>query len=176
MIRCYITDRHRADVIASAARAVAGGVDYIQIREKDLSARELLELTCRVRDLAAGSGTRVLVNDRLDIVLAARVDGVHLPSNGIPPDRVRPHVAILGVSTHSLEEAIAAETARADYIIFGPIFETPGKRPVGLQALRAVTSAIRIPVLGIGGIDSLNAGLVVEAGAAGFAAIRGFQS
>ena len=175
MIRCYVTDSRQGDVMAASRRAIAGGVDYIQVREKDLSGRDLFDLVCRVRDLAAGSATRVLVNDRLDIALAAGLDGVHLPANGLPADRVRPFVSILGVSTHTLEEALAAEKARANFIILGPIFETPGKHAAGLDILRRVTSVVHIPVLAIGGITQTNTSLVIDAGAAGIAAIRLFQ-
>src|SRR3954468_2208885 len=107
MIRYYVTDRRSSDVISCAARAVRDGVDMIQVREKDLSARELFDLVCRIRDLAAGSQTRILVNDRIDIALAAGIDGVHLPSDGVPAEEARALVKILGISTHSLEEAIA---------------------------------------------------------------------
>ena len=175
MIRCYVTDRRQGDVVRCAEQALSQGVDLIQIREKDLSTRELLMLTCRIRDLAAGTTTRVLVNDRLDVALAAGIDGVHLPANSLPAGRVRPLVSILGVSTHCLEEAIDAERARVDFVIFGPVFETPGKRAVGVEALRRVTSAVRVPVLAIGGIQPSNADLVMQAGAAGFAAIRMFS-
>src|SRR5438270_2748203 len=133
MIRCYVTDRHHGDVLASAARAIREHVDMIQIREKDLAGRELFALVCRVRDLALSTSTRILVNDRLDIAIAAGVDGVHLPSNGLPAALVRPLVKHLGISVHTLEEALAAEAARADFIVFGPIFETPGKRAVGVE-------------------------------------------
>src|SRR2546430_7547044 len=105
MIRYYVTDRRHGDVLASAARAVRDGVEMIQVREKDLSARELLDLVCRIRDLAAGTKTRILVNDRLDVALSAGIDGVHLPSDGLPAGRVRPLINLLGVSTHSVEEA-----------------------------------------------------------------------
>src|SRR5205809_4262139 len=132
MIRYYVTDRRQANVLESAGRAIAGGVDMIQVREKDLPARELFELVCKVRDLAAGTKTRILVNDRLDVALAAGIDGVHLPGNGLPPDRVRRYVKLLGVSTHTVEEALAAEQAGADFIVFGPIFDSPGKNAVGL--------------------------------------------
>ena len=176
MIRCYVTDRCHGDVMAAVRNAVANGVDYIQVREKDLSARELTMLVSQVRDLAAGSSTRVLVNDRLDVALATGVDGVHLPSNGLPADRVRPFVRLLGVSTHSIEEARAAEHARADFIFFGPVFETPGKTPVGLSALRDVVAAVKIPVLAIGGITSSNAQSILDVGASGFAAMRMFQT
>ena len=150
MIRCYVTRSTAATSSASATGAIHNGVDIIQIREKDLPARELLDLVLRIRDLA-GSAVKILVNDRLDIALASGVDGVHLPGNGLPAERVRPLVRVMGVSTHSVEEAIAAERARADFIIFGPIFETPGKKPAGLDALRLASSAVRIPVLAIGG-------------------------
>jgi thiamine-phosphate pyrophosphorylase len=175
MIRCYVTDRRQGDVIESARRCIDTGVDYIQIREKDLPAAALLELAVRIRDLAAGTATRLLVNDRLDVAIAARIDGVHLPAYGLPAVQVRPRVRILGVSTHSVAEAIAAEQAQADFIVFGPIFETPGKQAVGLEALRSVTAAVHIPVLAIGGITHANSKHVVEAGAAGVAAIRLFQ-
>ncbi|HEX5000139.1 MAG TPA: thiamine phosphate synthase [Terriglobia bacterium] len=175
MIRCYVTRRASGDIEAGIARAISEGVDFIQIREKDLSARELLELAVRARSRAEGSRARVLVNGRLDIALAADLDGVHLPANGLPPPRVRPFVRTLGVSTHSVEEAIAAQQAGADFVFFGPIFETPGKSPVGISALRAVTAVVRIPVLAIGGITIANTPEVLAAGAAGIAAIRLFQ-
>jgi thiamine-phosphate pyrophosphorylase len=147
----------------------------IQIREKDLPARELLRLVSTIREVAAGTKTRVLVNDRLDIALAAGIDGVHLPADGLPPERVRPLVKLLGVSTHTIEEAIEAEKARADFIVFGPIFESPGKSAIGLDPLRKVAAAVKIPVLAIGGVNDRNAQGVLEAGAAGIAGIRLFQ-
>jgi thiamine-phosphate pyrophosphorylase len=175
MTRCYVTDRRGGDLLRFAKRAIDDGVEMIQIREKDLDARPLLDLTCRIRDLADGTKTQILVNDRLDVALAARIHGVHLPSNGLPAARVRSFVSVLGVSTHSLEEAIAAEQAGANYVIFGPVFETPGKNAVGLEALRSVTAAVRIPVLAIGGITVDNAARAIDAGSAGIAAIRMFQ-
>jgi len=175
MIRCYVTDRTKGDLLAHVRSAVRNGVDYIQVREKDLESRNLYELVCRVRDAAAGSATQILVNDRLDVALAAGVAGVHLPGNGLPPAKVRPLVRVLGCSVHSVTEAVAAEAAAVDFVIFGPIFDTPGKTAVGLQALHTVTAAVRIPVLGIGGITLENAEKVLEAGAAGIAAIRLFQ-
>ena len=175
MIRYYVTDRGQGDILAYAARAVRSGIDMIQIREKDLPARELFDLACRIRDIAAGTGTRILINDRLDIALAAGIDGVHLPGNGLPPDRVRSLVKVLGISTHTLQECIQAERARADFIVFGPIFDTPGKTPVGLEPLREVTSRVKVPVLAIGGITAANAPEVLGAGAAGIAGIRLFQ-
>ena len=178
MIRCYVTDRRQGDVVTHAERAVAAGVDIIQVREKDLSAAELLDLVCRVRDVVAShpeSKTKVVVNGRLDIARIAAIDGVHLPGDGLPAAQVRPHVRTLGISCHSIDEAIQAERDGVDYIIFGPVFDTPGKKAVGLDALRRVTSVVKIPVLAIGGITSENTSTVIEAGASGIAAIRLFQ-
>jgi thiamine-phosphate pyrophosphorylase len=176
MIRYYVTDRRRADILDCSARAIRDGVEMIQIREKDLPARELCELVCRIRDLAAGTTTRILVNGRLDVALAAGIDGVHLPANGLPAQRVRPHVKLLGVSTHNLQEAIDAEQSQADFIVFGPIFETPGKTGIGIEPLRKVVSSVKLPVLAIGGISAANIDDVLQAGAAGIAGIRLFQS
>jgi thiamine-phosphate pyrophosphorylase len=176
MIRYYVTDRHQGDVLASAKRAVRDGIDMIQVREKDLPARDLFDLVCWIRDIAAGSKTRVLVNDRIDIALATGIDGAHLPANALPPERVRPFVKLLGVSTHSIEEAIQAERARADFVVFGPVFDSPGKTAVGLEPLKKVVSSVKIPVLAIGGITTANFEAVIETGAAGIAGIRLFQS
>jgi thiamine-phosphate pyrophosphorylase len=175
MIRCYVTDRRQGDLKRFASAAIQSGVDFIQIREKDLDARSLFDLVCAVRDAAAGTRTQVLVNGRLDIALAAGIDGVHLPGNGLPADRVRPLVRTLSCSVHSVEEAVAAERSKVDFVIFGPVFETPGKSPVGLEALKGVVAAVRIPVLAIGGINQQNIASVLEAGSAGIAAIRLFQ-
>ncbi|HZI51310.1 MAG TPA: thiamine phosphate synthase [Terriglobia bacterium] len=175
MIRCYVTNRHQGDLLPWVNAAIRDGVDMIQIREKDMETRALHDLVCRIRDAAAGTSTKILVNDRLDIAMAANVDGVHLPANGLPASRVRPFVRVMGCSTHTLEEVLQAERDGADFVIFGPVFETAGKVPVGLDALRSVAGRARIPVLAIGGITQENAGDVVKAGAAGIAAIRLFQ-
>ena len=175
MIRYYVTDRHQGDVVACAARAVRDGVDMVQVREKDLPARDLFNLVCRIRDLAAGTKTRVLVNDRLDVALASGVEGVHLPANGLSAGRVRPFMKLLGVSTHTIEEAIAAEKDHANFIVFGPVFDSPGKTAVGLESLRKAVAAVNIPVLAIGGMTAGNAEQVLKTGAAGIAGIRLFQ-
>jgi thiamine-phosphate pyrophosphorylase len=175
MIRCYVTDRRQGDVLSFAARAVRNGVDMIQVREKDLPAKDLFDLVHRIRNIAAGTKTRILVNDRLDVALASGVDGVHLPGDGLPPDRVRPFVKLLGVSTHNIEEAMEAERAHADFIVFGPVFDSPGKTAVGLEPLRNIVPSVRIPILAIGGITDSNAEEALKAGAAGIAGIRLFQ-
>src|SRR5215471_6147013 len=102
MIRYCITNRRHGDVLAGATQAIRGAVDMIQIREKDLPSRDLLDLVSKIRDMAAGTKTRILVNDRLDVALAAGIPGVHLPGGGLPPERVRRFVELLGVSIHSL--------------------------------------------------------------------------
>jgi thiamine-phosphate pyrophosphorylase len=175
MIRCYVTDRRHGDLLSHVNAAVRSGVDIIQVREKDLDARALYQLVCQIRDAAAGTPARILVNDRLDIALAASLDGVHLPANGLPAARVRPLVRMMGCSTHTLEEALEAERAGADFVIFGAVFDTPGKNPVGLDALRKVCAAVKIPVLAIGGVNLENTSQVMDAGASGIAAIRLFQ-
>lgn len=176
MIRYYVTDRRQGDIITFARRAIDDGIDMIQVREKDLPARQLLEIVSRIRDLASGSNTKVLVNDRVDIAVTTGVSGVHLPANGLLAERVRPLVRVLGVSTHSVEDAIRAEKAGADFVVFGPIFETPGKTPAGFDTLRDVVAGVRLPVLAIGGVTMANADQVLDCGAAGIAGIRLFQS
>lgn len=170
--------------------AVAAGVDWIQIREKDLAARELLELTRRavaVTRQEANARTRVIVNDRLDVAIAAGAAGVHLGGDSIPvAEAVRwcragnaPPDFMVGVSCHEVQETIAAERAGGNYIFFGPVYETPAKMkfgaPQGVDKLAEVCRSVQIPVLAIGGIDEKNAGLCLRAGAAGIAAIRLFQ-
>ena len=175
MIRYCVTDRRHGDVLVCAAKAIRDAVDMIQVREKDLPARELLDLVSKVRDLAAGTNTRILVNDRLDVAMAAGIQGVHLPGNGLPPGRVRRFVEILGVSIHSLDEGLKAERDGADFVVFGPVFDSPGKEAVGLEPLRKISNALKIPVLAIGGITLANTDAVLNAGAAGIAGIRLFQ-
>ena len=160
--------------------AVAAKVPLFQIREKNLSARALYELTTRAAEITRGSNTRLLVNDRSDIARAAGADGVHLTSRSLPADVVRKIYGpefLIGVSTHSLEEARAAQAGGADFVVFGPVFETESKlefgAPQGLSRLAEVTSELRpFPVVAIGGITFENAGACFEAGASGVAAIR----
>jgi thiamine-phosphate pyrophosphorylase len=167
--------------------AIDAGVDWIQIREKDLGGGRLAKLARGVV-AAVGDGrrARVIVNDRLDVAVAAGAGGVHLGRESLPVREVAAWRAneklvdfLIGVSCHGLDEARAAVSDGADYLIFGPVFETPSKMkfgaPLGIEKLRVVCGEVRIPVLAIGGISLANAGRCFEAGAAGIAAIRLFQ-
>ena len=160
--------------------AVAAKVSLFQIREKSLPARVLYELTTRAAEITRGSQTRLLVNDRSDIARAAGADGVHLTTHSLPPDVVRRIYGpefLLGVSTHSFEAARDAAKGGADFVVFGPMFETESKRvygaPQGLEKLSEVTSELReFPVVAIGGIRLDNVEKCFDAGASGVAAIR----
>jgi len=175
MIRYCITDRTSADVVATARRVVDDGVDMIQVREKDLEAAALYDLVAEIVETARGSKTRVLVNDRLDIAITAGAHGVHLPSNGIPVPAARPHIGLVGVSTHSIDDVRSAERDGADFVVFGPVFDTPGKVACGLLLLERACRAVGIPVLAIGGMTPRNAQHAIDAGAAGIAGIRMFR-
>lgn len=162
------------------ARAVARGVDLIQVREKDLSGRALEDLVRQTVRTARSGRARVLVNDRLDVALASGAHGVHLPADGHPVSAVRklvPAGFLIGRSTHSLEEARRADSEGADLLVFGPVFETtskPGERPVGLDALAEVVRQVRTPVFALGGVGPGEVRAVATTGAAGVAGISTF--
>jgi thiamine-phosphate pyrophosphorylase len=158
-------------------QAVAFGVPFVQIREKNLFTRLLFELvSCAVR-ISSGSQTKILLNDRADVALAAGADGIHLTESSLPADVVRNsflEVEYVGVSTHSLDGVRSAAGGGADFAVFGPVFTTPGKGvAAGTIKLReACETAAPFPILALGGIDADNIEDVLEAGAAGIAAIR----
>lgn len=208
---CYVTDRSLLVVEPiqgqkilrkKIAAAAAAGVDWIQIREKDLSGKELSTLAREAMKLAANRGgvsprvaasppaqashARILVNDRLDIALAADTGGVHLGEQSLPPQEALRLLKwcerkdfLIGVSCHSPTAAKEAERGGADYLFFGPVFATPSKAaygaPQGLDRLGEVCRAVTLPVLAIGGITPENAAACLSAGASGIAAIRLFQ-
>lgn len=164
-----------AQPLVEAARA---GVEMVQIREKSLAALELLSITREVVAAAGAGGTQIYVNGRFDIARAAGATGIHLPEGGIPAGDARRAGGAglkIGCSTHSLSQAAAAEEAGADFIVFGPVYETPSKKrfgpPVGLAALEMVLTSVRIPVYAIGGIGPDNIGQVAALPVAGAAVI-----
>ena len=202
-ILCYVTDRRSLPLATPSAEFSAllqkiaelarVGVDWVQIREKDLSARKLTALVQETAHcLPAGPGknpgtTRILINDRVDVALTQSAAGVHLGESCLAVDEVKRLVEsqastrdfLLGVSCHSLEGAKSAAAGGADYICFGPVFATPSKaafgEPQGVKRLAEVCRSVPIPVLAIGGITLENAATCFTAGASGIAAIRLFQ-
>jgi thiamine-phosphate pyrophosphorylase len=186
-IRCYITDRRSlpsgATLIDNITRNLLAGVEWIQIREKDLSARDLFDLTQQVLSLPNPHGTKILVNTRLDAALAAGAAGAHLPTGSPAPQVWRallPPEFLIGVSCHNIDEVRAAEDQGADYAVFGPVFAPRSKasdlEPRGIEGLERAARDVSIPLLALGGITAANAEACIQAGAAGIAAISLYQS
>ena len=191
----YVTDRQMLpsgsseNIFEKIRNATMANADFIQIREKRLSTGELLNLTREAVRIAKqeGGSPRVIVNDRLDVALAAGASGVHLGRESLAADTVigwclagnAPPNFLVGVSCHSLQEARVAEKAGASYAFFGPIFDTPSKRRFGpsqgLALLADICRAVKIQVIAIGGVNESNAADCLKAGASGIAAIRLFQ-
>lgn len=177
-----ITDRRLASSLparaALALRGLAPGIAAIHLREKDLCGRDSLALARALAAVCRDAGQRLLINDRLDVALAAGADGVHLPSAGVPPEdarRLLGPAALVGVSCHSEADVRRAREGGASFATFGPVYDTPSKRPygapVGLAALR-VAARQGLPLVALGGIDAARAAEVRAAGAHGVAAIR----
>jgi thiamine-phosphate diphosphorylase len=191
-ISCLITSgtltseefEQKSEQVLDAIRAGAdAGVGLVQIREKALTARQIFRLVEESLKRVSRTDCLVLVNERADIALAAGAHGVHLTSTSIPPARVRefaPAKFVIGVSTHTVPEVLRARDAGADFVVFGPVFPTPGKADLqgakGLDELSLVCKAAAgFPVLALGGIDSSNYREALDAGASGIAAIRLFS-
>ncbi len=176
-----ITDRHQTNgrgLAETVEEALKGGVRAVQLREKDLSSRELYEFAYNLRKLTARYGARLFINDRVDIALAVDADGVHLGGQSIPIYKVRAILGekrLIGVSCHNQVSAITAQEKGADFITFGPVYYTASKaaygEPVGIGRLADVASLLRIPVFALGGINRDNADETVKAGAHGIALI-----
>ena len=150
----------------------------MQLREKDLSGAALFELAGRLRDITRRYGARLLINDRIDIALACEADGVHLPADSFAPAdarRLLGNNCLIGVSTHSVEQARAAAAGGADFIVFGPVFDTPSKRafgkPIGLAAVAQVAQAVTQPVFAIGGVTTERVASILQRGARGVAVV-----
>ena len=199
----YITDRRQFSgdsqeqerrLLAKMAECAAAGVDYIQLREKDLNARALEELANKAKAALANSQTKLLINSRTDVALACGAHGVHLPSNDMPAseartifsvaNQTRANIAapLIGVSAHSAAEIAYAEAHGADFAVFAPVFaKSNAANPEGLEQLRQICSRAQtgtsaMPVLALGGITLENAHLCLQAGAQGIAGIRLFQA
>jgi len=170
-------------ILRQVSAAVAAGINLIQIREKQLTGRVLFELVERASHLTRGTGTRLLVNDRADVSVGAGADGVHLTAQSLDAAMIRKTFGkevLIGASPHSLAEARAAQEQGADFIVFGPVFETQSKKqfgpPVGLEELSDVTRELGdFPVLALGGISAANAADCFAAGAQGIAGISLFS-
>jgi len=176
-----ITDRRQCagdDLAACIEQALRGGVGAVQLREKDLPTRDRYELALKLRSVTRASGALLLINGDAALARAVGADGLHLPQDGLPANVCRrivdPHM-LIGVSTHTLNEAKDAEARGADFITFGPVFQTPSKAqygsPVGLEALQTACRTVTVPVFGLGGISAARAETVATAGAAGIGVI-----
>lgn len=176
-----ITDRRGCcgrDIALVVEESLKGGVKAVQLREKDLSSRDLYELALVMRKLTLRYNAGLFINDRVDIALAVDADGVHLGESSLPIHLARKVLgkrSLIGVSCHNQVNAVAAQDFGADFITYGPVFHTPSKAvygpPVGLDRLREVTPLLRIPVFALGGITSRNTRQVLDAGAHGIALI-----
>ena len=181
-----VTDRHQtrgrplADVVHAA---LDGGVDGVQLREKDLLGAELLRLATVLRELTARYGVTFLVNDRIDVALTAGADGIHLPRDGFSIPTARELLArryLIAVSTHTPAEVAAAAADGADFVVFGPVYATPSKAafgpPRGTEDLVRASAACPIPVLAIGGVTAERVAAVRAAGASGVAVVSAIMA
>ena len=176
-----VTDRHQTKgrpLVPLLQRVLAVAAPAIQLRERDLSAGELVALAREVQAVTASSRSQLLINDRIDVALTLEGVGVHLRSNSLPVPVARQLLGagrLLGVSVHGVEEARQVESQGADYIVLGPIYETPSKQlfgpPLGIHILEQVCRLVRIPIIGIGGVTAARAREMRRAGAFGAAVI-----
>jgi len=176
-----VTDRHQTNgrpLVPLLQRVLTVAAPAIQLRERDLSAGELVTLAGEVQAVMATRRSQLLINDRIDVALALENVGVHLRSNSLPVPVARQLLGsqrLLGISVHAVEEAVQAESQGADYVVIGPIYETPSKQaygsPLGIQTLEKACRLVRIPVIGIGGVTPARAHEMRQVGAFGVAVI-----
>ena len=178
---CLVTDRTQTrgrELVAVVDECLAAGLPAVQVREKDLGAGDLAFLCRRLRPLTLDRGALLIVNDRVDVALAVGADGVQRTHASLPVEDIRALVdkrLRVGASVHSLEEAVEAEVKGADWVVFGPVYDTASKRvwgpPQGPARLERVAAALQIPVIAIGGVTPERVREVRGAGARGVAAI-----
>ena len=176
-----VTDRHQTKgrpLVPLLQRVLTAAAPAIQLRERDLSARELVTLAFEVQAVTASRRSQLLINDRIDVALALEGVGVHLRSNSLPVSVARQVLGtqrLLGISVHAVEEAVQVESQGADYIVLGPIYETPSKQmfgpPLGIHTLERACRLVRLPIIGIGGVTAARAREMRRAGAFGVAVI-----
>lgn len=181
-----VTDRRQTNgrpLVPLLQRVLTAAAPAIQLRERDLSARELVALAREVQALTASHRSQLLINDRIDVALALEGVGVHLRSNSLPVPVARQMLGaqrLLGISVHAVEEAVQAESQGVDYIVLGPIYETPSKQmfgpPLGLHTLEKACKLVRVPIIGIGGVTAARAREMRRAGAFGAAVITAILS
>jgi thiamine-phosphate pyrophosphorylase len=176
-----VTDRHQTNgrpLVPLLQQVLTAAAPIVQLRERDLSARELVKLAHEVQAVTASHRSQLLINDRIDVALALEGVGVHLRSNSLPISVARRLLGaqrLVGVSVHTVEEAMQVESQGADYIILGPIYATPSKQmfgpPLGIHTLEKACRLVRIPIIGIGGVTAARAQQMRRAGAFGVAVI-----
>lgn len=181
-----VTDRQQTKgrpLVSVLAQALKAGRPSIQLRERDLCAKELLALADEIQQLTGPRGVQLVINDRLDVALSLEGAGVHLRSNSLPVSVARRLIGprrVLGASVHSVKEAVEADAGGADYIVLGPIYDTPSKQrygaPLGLSALEGAARAVRVPIVGIGGVTAARARDMRLAGAFGVAVVTAVLS
>src|SRR3990167_5802657 len=175
-----ITDRNQCKhpFIDTISLALKGGIKTVQLREKGLPTHELYSFACELRKLTSDFKANFIINDRVDIALAVEADGVHLGWQSLPFGIVRKLLGfekLIGVSTHNRQEALQAQDNGADYITFGPVFDTPSKagllKPVGVEEIQKLKNELDLPIVGVGGINGKNVESVLKGGADGIAVI-----
>ena len=176
-----VTDRQQTNgrpLLSVLMDALKAGKLTIQLRERDLGAKDLCALAEAIQQMTKPSESQLVINDRLDVALSLEQVGGHLRSNSLPVSMARRVLGahrLLGVSVHSVSEAVEAEAGGADYVVLGPIYETPSKQmygpPLGLSTLEEAVASVRLPVIGIGGVTAARARDMRLAGAFGVAVI-----